>query len=978
LTAVACLAARGQIPKPDKPSLEELMANRNVAHAVRVALIAAGAVSTAAYAPGVLAQDTELEEVVVTGSRVKRIDTETASPVFSFDSEALSLSGAAIMGDVITKAPSIAGAATNPQVNNGGGTGATTVSLRGLGSARTLVLVNGRRSILGGDINAIPMNFVERVEILKDGASATYGSDAIGGVVNFITRSEFEGVEASAQYGVTDYGDAGQNVLTFTLGTSSDRGSFMIGGNYNDREKVGAGDRPFSKEPWALYYGEKISLGSSRIPAGYYLIPRSALVASGFNPASDPNCSTTRTSLVVTRRDGTNGATGSDFRCYIGGGPNNDTYNFQPANVVVTPQKRYGLFVQGSYDLTENLEFFVEGVQHYTQAEFNIAPEPFDGRPIVGADVPVSALSYYNPWGDRVLGAGKGVNITDARKRLEDVGPRKGEFTTNRFEATAGLRGDIFTDWTWEAFGTYGTENVDERSYGELYTPRLKDALGPSFMDTDGVVKCGTPGNVISDCVPYNIFAVTDPAALAALVPERHGLYVQEDTHAGLNLSGDLFDLPAGKVGAAFGYSYDRYYQNDQPDWLEQQGLTSGNTAAAASGSFAVNTVYAELLVPILKDLPAAAALNVSLGASYADYSNFGGTDNYKVGLEWRPVSSLLVRGTYATVFRAPSIDDLYSANGESADSFQDPCNGLTAADLASNPNAAQACQNVPADGTYSQSDSQTNTIVGGNPDVQPEEGDVFTVGFLWNPGWNNSAAEFSVDYYKVSLDDTIGTFGTNTILRKCYTEGNFCDLYTRNEVGDVVQVVDTTQNVGELEADGLDFGFGYNFGETGWGNFRLRLDATYLLNWDNTQIAGDPTTLEERAGTFTDSATGGDGHFAEWRGLASVLWSMGGWNAALTTRYIGEVTEFVNATNCDASKLTDDELCPRNVGSQMITDIEAGYTMEGWGTTLTFGVNNVTNELAPIIYSGFNGTTDVRTYDGIGRFYFARINWKM
>jgi outer membrane receptor protein involved in Fe transport len=940
--------------------------------------MAAGAVSAAAYTPTVLAQDTELEEIVVTGSRVKRIDTETASPVFALDSEALSLSGAAIMGDVITKAPSIAGAATNPQVNNGGGTGATTVSLRGLGSARTLVLVNGRRSILAADINAIPMNFVERVEILKDGASATYGSDAIGGVVNFITRNEFEGVEASAQYGVTGRDDAAQNVLTFTLGTSSDRGSFMIGGNYNDREKVGSGDRPFSEQPWALYYGEKIALGSSRIPAGRYVIPRTALIAAGFDPSTDPNCSTTAANLAVVRREGTNGATGADFRCYIGSGAVNDTYNFQPANVVVTPQKRYGLFVQGSYDLTDSLEFFVEGVQHYTKSEFNIAPEPFDGRPSQ-ANVPVSSLSYYNPWGDRVLGAGNGVTITDARKRLEDVGPRSGEYVTNRFEVTAGLRGDVFTDWSWEVFGTYGTENIDERSIGELYTPRLAAALGPSFLDpADGVVKCGVPGAVIEDCTPYNIFAVTDPEALASLVPERHGLYVTEETHAGLNLSGDLFDLPAGPVGSAFGYTYDRYFQNDQPDWLEQQGLTSGNTASAATGSYAVDTVYAEFLVPILKDVPGASTLNLSLGASYSDYSNFGDTTNFKVGLEWRPISELLVRGTYASVFRAPSIDDLFSANGESADTFQDPCNGLTVADLASNPYAAAACENVVPDGTFTQTDSQTNTIFGGNPDTLPEEGDVYTAGFLWNPGWNNSAMEIGVDYYKVKLDETIGTFGTNTILRKCFNEGNFCDLYTRDSAGEVVEVIDITQNVGSLESDGIDFGFGYNFGETGWGNFRLRLDATYLLNWDNEQIAGDPTTLEKRAGTFTDASAGGDGHFAEWRALGSLLWSMGGWNASITSRYIGEVTEFVNSTNCDSSKLNDDGLCPRDVGAEIITDIEGGYTVDEWGTTFTVGINNVADNLAPIIYSGFNGTTDVRTYDGIGRFYFARVNWKM
>jgi hypothetical protein len=249
------------------------------------------------------------------------------------------------------------------------------------------------------------------------------------------------------------------------------------------------------------------------------------------------------------------------------------------------------------------------------------------------------------------------------------------------------------------------------------------------------------------------------------------------------------------------------------------------------------------------------------------------------------------------------------------------------------------------------------------------------TAGVLWQPGFLESRMTVSVDYYTVSLEQTLGTFGTNTILNKCYTEGQFCDLFTRDAGGDVVQVIDTTQNVGNLEADGIDFGFGSNFGQTSFGTFAFQLDTTYLLNWDNEQIAGDPTTLEERAGTFTDSSAGGDGHFTEWRGLASLNWAFDQFSAAISARYIGEVTEFVNSTNCDEPV---DGTCPRDIGSQILTDVEFSYNAEAFGTTFTLGINNVTDELAPIIYTGFNGTTDVRTYDGIGRFFFARVNWKL
>lgn len=959
--------------------------NNRVAAAVRNALIL-GALTTAGAA---IAQD-NLTEIVVTGSRIKRVDYETSSPVFVFDTKQLSLSGAAVFGDVIAKTPSIAGAATNPQVNNGGGTGATNISLRGLTADRTKILLNGRSTILT-DINAIPMNFVERVEILKDGASAIYGSDAIGGVVNFITRKDFEGVDASVQYGESERNDAQQRTVSFTMGTSSDKGRFMLGATWNDRDPVSSGDREFSKEPWALYYGSKISIGSSRVPNGRYLVPRARLLASGFVP--DAACSATAASLAVIRKEGAQGTTGADFRCYVGAGAVNDTFNFQPDNVVVTPQNRYGLFVQGSYDLGENLEMFAEATYHNTESSFQIAPEAYDGRAQF-ANVQISALSYYNPWGDRALGTGNGFTIADNRKRMVDAGLRRGEYTTKTTEATSGLRGQL-GEWDWDASATYGTVRQESRQKGELYSPRLAAALGPSRLNTTGVVnpagtvECYNPvtgaGIALATCAPYNIFAPTGApeniAALAALVPERHGVVDQRDTHFGANITGDLFDLPAGAVGAAFGVGYSDYYLNDQPDFLEQQGITSGGCCAgAATGSYNVAAVYAEFLVPVLKDLPGASSLNVSLGASYDDYSNFGGTDNYKVGLEYRPVRSLLIRGTYATVFRAPGSYDLYQAPQVSADTFNDPCNGLTAATLASNPNAAAACVNVVANGTFNQSDSQTVAFYGGNPDTLPEEGDVVTAGFLWNPEFLDRRMEFAVDYYQVSLQDTIGTLGTNETLRQCFNNGLFCGLHSRDSGGDVSRVDNTTQNIGNLDSDGIDFGFRYDFGDSPIGNFRFSVDATHLLSWENEKIAGDPLTLRERAGTFVDSTSGGDGHFTDWRGLAGVTWAWKDLEAALTARYIGGVTEFVNATNCSAavSGANPDGLCPRDIASQTLLDVEGSYHLQDQGITITIGVNNVTDELAPLIYSGFNGTTDVRTYDGIGRFYFARMNWKM
>ncbi|MFZ2509382.1 MAG: TonB-dependent receptor, partial [Steroidobacteraceae bacterium] len=321
----------------------------------------------------------------------------------------------------------------------------------------------------------------------------------------------------------------------------------------------------------------------------------------------------------------------------------------------------------------------------------------------------------------------------------------------------------------------------------------------------------------------------------------------------------------------------------------------------------------------------------------------------------------------------------LYQAPQVSADTFNDPCNGLTQADVDANPNAALGCVNVPRDGSFNQSDSQTVAFYGGNADTLPEEGDVFTAGFLWNPEFLDRRMEVAVDYYKVSLEDTIGTLGTNQTLSQCYINGLFCDLHNRDAAGDVVRVDNTTQNIGLLDSDGIDFAFRYDFGDSPIGNFRVSVDGTRLLNWENEQIAGDPLTFRERAGAFVDSSSGGDGHFAEWRGLVGLTWAWHDFEAALTARYIGDVTEFTNSTNCppEVSAADPDGRCPRNIASQTLMDIEGSYHMQDQGITITIGVNNVTDELAPLIYSGFNGTTDVRTYDGIGRFYFARMNWK-
>ncbi|TAM17307.1 MAG: TonB-dependent receptor, partial [Candidimonas sp.] len=453
------------------------------------AVIAVG-VSTTAFAQdaGTQTQDTAnqpsqkkaqtLQTVVVTGSRIRRVDLETANPVHIIDRAQIESSGKLTMGDLLQSIPAVAGAATNPQVNNGGGDGASTVSLRGLGSQRTLILVNGHR-IARNDINAIPASMVERVEILKDGASATYGSDAIGGVVNFILRQNFQGAEISANYGESDRNDGARRGFSAIFGTASDKGNITAGLEYNKFDQISSADRDFSKFATYLSSGSVFNAGSSRTPQGQL---RTGAALDG----------------TVTLNKGVMGVTSrSDYRKY---NSKTDAYNYQALNLVQTPQERTNAFALANYQLTDNIQAHLDFFYNKTTSHFAIAPLPFDA---LGDGVLVSKDNYYNPWGTRVLGP-RAINFgTDGttlgkgfRSRFTTLGQRMGNYATETNQVNAGLKGSFGADttWQWDANLNYGHVSQLQHSQGYVYYAGMRQALGPSFLDpATGTVTSGTP-----------------------------------------------------------------------------------------------------------------------------------------------------------------------------------------------------------------------------------------------------------------------------------------------------------------------------------------------------------------------------------------------------------------------------------------------------------------------------------------------------
>ncbi|MEN5208468.1 TonB-dependent receptor [Stenotrophomonas terrae] len=979
------------------------MSIQPLSQAVRRALLP---ISTAALALGAtgsaLAQETapkeeatNLDRIQVTGSRIKRADLETSSPVFTIDRQSIESSGAATVGEFLQRTPAIAGAATNPQVNNGGGAGAATVDLRGLGVNRSLVLVDGKRWIgtisnANGavDVNSIPMALIERVEVLKDGASAIYGSDAIGGVVNFILRKDFEGVEASAFYGISSRGDADTQRFDATFGLAGEKGHLMLGASYDKEDSVSAADRSYSSQPYQLYAGEKGIGGTSRILTGRYVVPRDVAIARGTTldaNCAQPSATNPNPNVVLTRIDGQPGTSASNFRCFNG---NTDTYNFQSdGNLNLTPQERTSLFMSGNYQLTDNIEAFMLGSWMRTESSFFIAPLPFDGRADVD-DVMISKDSLYNPFG---------VDITDARLRLRDFIPtRTTRFETETYQITAGLRG-VFGDstWSWDASYGYGRTPQSSTVRGYLIGQGLNDALGPSMIDpaTGNPICVRTPGNAataINDCIPVNFMGpAPDPntptgqaqlAALELINPTIHSTSENDLKVFNANVTGDLFTMPAGAVSLAVGVERRVESASSSADFLTiippgktvcritQEACTGGDI----DGKFDVNEIYAEALIPLLADAPFAEKLNVSLGTRYSDYSNFGGTTNSKIGVEWKPFSDLLIRATYADVFRAPTIGDLYSPTVPSANTYADPCNGYEGG----NP---VACAGVPADGSFQQSGNQVTSFQVSDPNLQPEEGDVLTYGFVYSPSWLEG---FSVtaDYWRVKLNDFIVNLPENMLLNQCFNFGRFCDTFIRDANGDVAQMTNLIGNYGSMKTSGMDLGFRYQLPEGAWGKLVWNLDTTYLAQYDVQLVSGDPTsdvgafpgipTSTGLAGTFVDNASSGFGNMARWRALNDLTWSRGNLSASLTTRYVHHVYEAP-----DVADVKDPGyVAKRRVPSYTQTDLQIGYRFEDLkNSSIQIGVRNLTDRQPPLIYSGFNASTDMRTYDAIGRFYWMR-----
>jgi len=881
------------------------------------------------------AEEEQVEEVFVTGSRIVKSDFTSSSPISVVTSAQLEASGLVSVEDFLQNMPSVNGGDLGSSVNNGN-RGDATASLRGLGEGRTLILINGRRPARQ-DLNMIPLSFIERIDVLRDGASTTYGSDAIAGVINFITKKDFEGAEFSYQKDVTGEGDGQISKFSATMGGSFDGGNAVLSLEYTNREAIYQGDRDFSHCP-ASEDGVVFCSGSgTSYPA--HIFPESGLstiykdgVYRNFNSATD-------------------------------------AYNYSTTSYMVTPQEVFSINANAFKDLKTSgfstLRAFAEAGYTNRISDQLMAPVGTFWGPLVKAEHPD------NP-------AGEDVYIA---RRLAETGGRNFTQDASAWRMVFGFDGELDNGWLWDVSLQQSRFNDARIVEGQVNRPRLETLLDPEACAADAECLAATGG--VGYWNPFDVDTFTEDMQAYALV--THSPVIQSTKkQMQFNLTGDFagFELPGGEPRWAAGYENRKESYKETPDGAAALGQIYAVAAGAVDGAYEVDEYYGELYVPLLAGMPGVERLDLELGVRSSEYDFIdGATTNTKAAIVYAPTSEVTVRTTLASGFRAPSITELFDPQSLSAQQYSDPCLNYGALDPAVG-NNANIIENCTADGLaadFSLDSDQAQSVVGGNPDLEPEESDSFTVGVVFTPEF---LPEFSasLDYFNIKIESGIGTAGTDNVIGQCYESKNFssplCALLTgpasvdespsatapdrRNAQNVVTGVQLTNANLSTFETSGIDFNFEYK-PEVGMGELTMALSGTYLMQYDYIPFEGASTV--EAAGTVAeDQWTGNPAAFAELRTNLDVIYAWDQFSVNWNTTYQSE-TEEVGASAANLDNVAE---------AMMYHNVQLGYDLEG--VEFTFGIRNLLDEEPPYLTNNDDMNTIPASYDTAGRYFYGRV----
>ena len=927
-----------------------------------------------ACAPGtVVAQDDDgaeaVEEIVVTGSRLPRRDLTAPSPITTIERDDILSSGQPTLEGTLNRLPqvqpSIGRASNNP------GDGTAQIDLRGIGADRTLVMLNGRRLAPAGigsaiDVNNLPSVLIQRVEVITGGATTVYGSDAIAGVVNFITREDFEGLGLDASYYTTERGDSDALDFNVAWGYNFGGGNITLFGGYLDREPTFQSQRTFSaqtiSDDW--FSSTLVPGGSTTTPAGTISFPRIDFGNGPSRATWDAN---------------------GDPREFV---DPDDRYDFGPINYLQLPLERISAGALLNYDLTDTTELYAELMYANNKAVSSLAPAGTFGAFVqINTDNPVLTPANQQLLADNGIPLGPNLVGIGLSRRLLELGPRIIEADKDYTRLLAGLRGELGGSWEYDAWVSYtrGEEKTLQRndaSFSRVQQGLLVDPLTGNCID---------PSN---GCVPLNLFG-EDNLSQAGVDFISVAPYVstieREQKLISAFVRGTLFSLPAGDVAAAIGAEW----REDSGDLIADEALFSGDTLGYRAfsnvvGKESVSEIYAEVLVPVLSDVPLVRYLGVEFGGRLSSYDNAGELETWKLGLDWEPIEGVRFRTMAQRSARAPNLGEAfllpYDEEGTAvfSDPREDPCSA--SADPVGN-GLSDVCiaQGIPASelGVFEAALGVPVTFtLGGNPNLEPEIAETFTAGIVFSmfDSWT-----LSVDYFEIDVEDTIGQ---SDPLFVCWdpnnTDRKTCDKISRNPVTyDISAVEATNANLGQLKTTGYDTQLNYMTALPGWlvpGNGGADLDVSVVwTHLTENSVQSDPaSTAFQCVGKFGAACDffGFDSVFPENRMRTSAAWVAERWRAGLAWYWI-EGTQNSARDVAPVFGIPPDFINPAipTIGSKSYIDLDVNYEFTD-NLTLRFTVANLFDEgPAFMADNGTQANTDTEMYDVFGRAYTLRLS---
>lgn len=988
---------------------------------VRAQSTAPSAGSTVQPAPPAQAADTTdaqaktLKTVTVTGSLIRSVDVESAQPVVTITAKDIQRQGFATVGQVLANLTS----ASTPDISKsqpyegGPDVGGSYVDLRNLGTVRTLVLIDGKRMGTSFDgytnLDTIPAAIVDRIDVLADGASAIYGSDAIGGVVNIITKQNFNGAEVDAYQGkYAPGGDGDQGQYSAMFGRNFSHGGIEIVAQYQKQDALPATARPFSMYPETSNYPLN-GLAPYGVQGQFNLNNQWYVLNNGGNPQNINDYHAVQQPTIAANGVVTNPG---------------DYYNPNPLQGLMSATSMKNLFAQGHYDINNNVTAsFTAGFNQQANTA-QMGGYPLTSSNLFSQQYPqytgmmLSQNSYYNPTN------ALGQTPTDLPfQRISVETPRLNINKVENFRFSLGLDGNFSIGehlFNWDAFYYDTRYQGTILETGNFDLPNLSNALGASFLASNGTVECGTPGNVISGCVPLNVLAARyTPAMLNYVLVNGYEHYGSSEKGPQIDFSGDLVALPAGDLTFAVGASHRNLYGYDTPDLLSAQGLTTNLAGAPTHGGYNVTEGYLEVNVPLLKDLPLAQSLSLDVADRFSHYSNFGGTNNRQFKLTWKPIDDLMVRASYGTGFRAPTVGDLYAGVTTTYPGYNDPCDvvyGLArynstvakncVSGIGGQPALSQAALNAAGLGSggtnefpngFMQEAGPGTPVTspgggpvyapftqGGNPNLRPETSTSTQFGVVYSPSYL-TGFNVTVDYFHYIVRNVISFISANQVLDNCYALSIVadCQMFQRTAADNfqVSSLFMGQENQGWMNVAGYDVDMQYNLPKFFFGQFTLDSKSTYYSHNDTEQYAGAPV-----------SHNSGFSSYWRVRSNFTIGWSYKDFGAQWTLRYYSPLKEPCYNPQASGFACTLPNYYMPGSGITPVTQLPSVtfndmqvYWNTPWKGTISIGANNIFNRIGPYSYGGFTigsiGNTDSAyqynpAYD-YGRFVYLRYSQK-